>query len=712
LVHPDRLRTPLRREGPRGSGRWTAITWDEALEAIAAPLRQLRLEGHPERFVVLERGDSPLTRLWLDRAMRAYGSPNLVLDGTNETWRAAWAYVAGASHPPAADLAHSDFILSVGHELFETDGHPVWQSKVWGRLRAPAVARPTVLAYVGTRVSPTAARADLRTAVRPGQEATLVLGLVHILIMENLIDRPFLERWTSGHREPAAGPGVQGPGFESFVRRRYTPEEVSRRTGVPVSEIFRLGRAYGAARRPIALVGPSLLRGEDGLAVAMAVVALNLAVGSVGRAGGYVSGGGAPLALPVPTSPDEVARRGLASPRIDGAASATLGAIAHSPGRLIENLASGKPYPAGVLIVHGTNPLHEWAGGRTLEQAFANVGLVATTCRVLDETAFSADLVLPETSYLESWGMLPSPSLLPIDYVGLQQPAVDPLYHSRSFEDAWFALARRVGGPVAAAVPAGTYAQWLPEAARGLLEAGRGTLAGSEFQGRIADFMESRGWKVAGPGTPAAFWEALRQSGAWVDVPRSERSPADVLGAGVERFGFWPAALLGEAARLAGAPVPAEVIYTGHEAPAGGATDLDAGAGAFSLRLLLFDTNTMWGGRTALTPLMLEMTGHREDIAWDSWVEIHPDTAKRLRVESGDRVRVDSPAGSLVTRARLAQVVPTDAVAMLRGLGHRHFGRFASGVGANPLSLVPAGVDRWTGAAVTAVRVRIAPAPA
>jgi anaerobic selenocysteine-containing dehydrogenase len=195
-----------------------------------------------------------------------------------------------------------------------------------------------------------------------------------------------------------------------------------------------------------------------------------------------------------------------------------------------------------------------------------------------------------------------------------------------------------------------------------------------------------------------------------VDFPRAERSPAELLGPGTERFSFWPDALLRDVRRLAGSPVPDAAIYTGRD----GATGEDGLAGtaadAFPLRLMLFDTNTLWAGRTALTPLMLEMTGHRQDLAWDSWVEIHPETAARLRIGEGDRVRLESPAGALVARAHLGPVVPLDVVAMPRGLGHSHYGRFASGVGANPLALVAARPDPWTGATVLSARVRIAPA--
>lgn len=709
LVHPDRVRTPLRRAGPRGSGRWTAISWDQAIEEMATSLRRLREEARPEAFAVLERGDSPLTRFWLERGLRAYGSPNLILDEAQETWRAAWAYTAGAARAPVADLTNTDFILSFGHELFETDGHPVWQSKAWGRLRAPAVPQPPTLVYVGPRLSPTAARADLRIAVHPGQEDVLALGLIHILITEDLINRSFLDLWTVGYRGQGQGQGSASTseGFESFVRHRFAPENVSRRTGIPVSQIFRLGRALGSARRPVALVGPTVLRGESGLETAMAVIALNLAVGSVGRAGGFVAGGSAPLALPAPRDADPVAQRGLRAPRLDGAGSETLSVVEQSPARLLSNLSSGRPYPLGVLLVHGVNPVHEWPGGGAIERALAGTGLVVVMARVPDETSSLADLILPEASSLETWNILPAPHGVPIDYAALQQPAVEPLYESRSFEDMWFELARRIGEPVAGSVPGGDYAEWLPEAAAGLFRAGRGTIAGSASEEDIATFMEARGWKVGGPRTEEAFWAAFRKSASWIDAPGAERTPREILGRGVKHFEFWSAQLLRDAAKLEGAPLAGQTIYTGvnralSERPPESTTDE-----AFPLRLLLFDVNTIWQGRTSLTPLMLEMTGFREDIAWDSWVEIHPETALRHGITQGDRVRLESPDGSLVTRARLAPVVPPDAVAMARGLGHRHFGRFARDVGANPVTLVSPVPDRWTGAAPFGARIRL-----
>lgn len=706
LVHPDRVRTPLRRDGPRGSGRWTPLSWDAALEQIAAPLRAARAAGRPQGFAVLERGDSSLTRFWLERVLRAYGSPNLVVDGTGETSRGAWAYVAGLARPPAPDLANSDFVLSFGHELLETDGHPVWQTKTWGRLRAPTAARRATAAYVGPRLSPTAIHADLSVAVHPGTENVLALGLVYILILEDLVDRPFLDRWTSGYHDRAEG---SGEGFEVYVRNRFGPEQVSRITGAPVSEIFRLGRAFGTARRPVALAGPGALAGPTGFATAMAVIALNLAVGSVGRSGGYVAAGDADLDLPPAQPPDDVARRGLASARVDGVGWATLPVVQQSPAGLAANLAAKRPYPLDVLLVHGVNPVHECPGGKTIEDALGSVGLVAVVGTVADETARVADLVLPETSSLEAWQIMPPTVGIPFDYAGLQQPVLPPLYESRAFEDIWFDLARRIGGPAAAAAPAGRFADWLPGAAAGLFRAGRGTIAGGPFHARIAGFMEERGWKAPGPGSAEAFWEEFQRAGSWVSAPRGEHSPAEILGDRRERFDFWPARLRAEAGRLTGAPVPDDAPYLGTgEAPAAGAAD----PALYPLRLLLFDTNSLWAGRAAMTPVLLEMSGFREDVGWDSWVEIHPETARRHRVEEGDRVRLESAAGSLFVRARIAPVVPPDAVAMPRGLGHHHFGRFANGVGVNPLALVSPVLDRWTGSAILGARVRVTRAQA
>ncbi|MEK7329425.1 MAG: molybdopterin-dependent oxidoreductase, partial [Candidatus Eisenbacteria bacterium] len=372
--------------------------------------------------------DSPLTRYWLERVLRAYGSPNLLVDATAEPWRSAWAYVAGAARQPAPDLADSDFVLSFGHELLETDGHPVWQTKTWGRLRAPTAARQATAGYVGSRLSPTAIHADLRVAVHPGTENVLALGLVSILILEDLVDRSFLERWTSGFHDRAEGSGED---FEAYVRNRFGPEEVSRITGAQVSEIFRLGRAFGTSRRPVALVGPGALPGPAGLATAMSVIALNLAVGSVGRSGGYVAAGDAPLDLQPPPPPDDVARRGLASARVDGAGWATLPVVQQSPAGLAANLAARRPYPLDVLLVHGVNPVHEWPGEKAVEEALGAVGLVAVMGTVADETARVADLILPETSFLEAWQILPPAGGIPLDYAGLQQPVLEPLYQSR-----------------------------------------------------------------------------------------------------------------------------------------------------------------------------------------------------------------------------------------------------------------------------------------
>ena len=691
MVHPDRLRTPMRRSGPRGSGQWTPIGWEDALEEIGARLRRLREAGRPEAFAVLERGDSALTRAWLDRVLEGYGTPNLILDGANEAWRSAWLSIAGIERPPAVDLPRSDFVLSFGHELFDTDGHPVWQSKAWGQLRAASVSHPAVLAFVGPRISPSAARADMRIAVRPGSEAALALGLLHVLIMEDLVNRPFLESWTEGFLAP--GPAAGREGLESLVRRDYSPEDVSRMTGAPVREILRLGRALGAAQRPVALAGSAVLHREDGLATASAIIALNLGIGAVGRVGGYVAAGNPPLTMPPPAPQDAVARRGRAAARVDGAGAGDATRTIHGPTSLIANLESGRPYPLEVLLVHGVNPVHEWPDPKAVARALEHVPLVVVTAGVPDETAAIADIILPEAGFLESWNLVSSALPMPFEHVAIQQPAVPPLYQARPFEDLWFALARRIGGPAAATVPAGSFGDWLPEAAAGLFQAGRGVVSTDAPEARIASFVETRGWKVAGAASREEFWRMLRESGSWIDSPEVAHAPEELLERGHAKFRVGPESTVRDS--------------NGSGRPGGDAGPRPAAAERYPLELLIFDTNTLWRGRTALTPLLLELTGAREDVAWDSWVEIHPETAGRLGIRAGERVQVESAAGSVAARARLAPVVPRDAVALPRGLGHRHFGRFANGVGAHAPTLLSPRSDPRTGATIFTTRVRV-----
>ncbi|MBW3654961.1 MAG: 4Fe-4S dicluster domain-containing protein, partial [Gemmatimonadetes bacterium] len=151
------------------------------------------------------------------------------------------------------------------------------------------------------------------------------------------------------------------------------------------------------------------------------------------------------------------------------------------------------------------------------------------------------------------------------------------------------------------------------------------------------------------------------------------------------------------------APAPAAVAPATYQAPRyEGPAD--------GLHLVVYPSSRFYDGRTANRPWLLELPDPVMKVSWDSWAELHPDTAKRLELEQGDEVAIASPHGSITTRIYVYPGVVRDTVAVQMGLGHDAFGQYTEGVGANPMKLLGATVDPSTGALLTAgVKVELRP---
>ncbi|MEK7475056.1 MAG: molybdopterin-dependent oxidoreductase [Candidatus Coatesbacteria bacterium] len=119
-----------------------------------------------------------------------------------------------------------------------------------------------------------------------------------------------------------------------------------------------------------------------------------------------------------------------------------------------------------------------------------------------------------------------------------------------------------------------------------------------------------------------------------------------------------------------------------------------ADARAFPLRLHTYVPLAFSGGSGAHLPYLLSMAGSELSEQWETWMEIHPQTAKELGIGHGARVRVQSAAGMVRARARLSEDVLPGVATLPIGLGHTAMGRWAAGVGANPIELIGSG-ESW-----------------
>ncbi|HEY4744597.1 MAG TPA: molybdopterin-dependent oxidoreductase, partial [Desulfuromonadaceae bacterium] len=190
LYHPDRIGQPLRRTGPRGSGEFRKISWEEGLGLLTGQLRTLKQEQAGDRLALVT---PPLAGTLAELAtafMGAFGSPHhLSFDLLGTDWlRAANRRSFGQGSLPFYDLAETRYLLNFGADFVEHHLSPVQYGYAFGRMRQ---GRDTVrghFTYCGGRMSLTAASADRWLPARPGSEGTLALGMARLILAEALFD--------------------------------------------------------------------------------------------------------------------------------------------------------------------------------------------------------------------------------------------------------------------------------------------------------------------------------------------------------------------------------------------------------------------------------------------------------------------------------------------------------------------------------------------
>ena len=356
LYDPDRVRGPLRASASAAPGNWTRISWDEAIsESSQARYARANGESHavacPRR--ALPRPHAPLVRRFLE----AYGSPN---DIDAESLCAGGEVVheltQGMRERLAYDWERTRYVLVFGAGFVESFLPTAMMLRVHGQMRSGRPGERAKIVQIEPRCGVSGARADEWVCIEPGTDGALALGIAHVLIREGLYDKSFVSEHVLGFTRWTDRSGRSHMGFKDLVMERYAPAEVSKTTGVSAARIERLAREFAAYGPSVAVFGRGAAAHTNGLYNGLAIHALNALVGSIGRKGGVLVQRRPPLAeWPAPER-DEIARRGLARPRVD-LRDDTPPMAASRMASLHEALESGRPYPVKALFLYYTNPL-------------------------------------------------------------------------------------------------------------------------------------------------------------------------------------------------------------------------------------------------------------------------------------------------------------------------------------------------------------------
>ncbi len=436
--YPERLLYPLQRVGARGEGLWKRITWDDAYEQIASRIRASIAAGHPER-VAIHQGRSRI-EAEISRFLDAIGTPVLLnhrsLCSSNK--RAANYVSLGETDWESIDAERCKYFLNFGSNFYEAHQGGL---HLVSRVIKARYDHGAKLVTFDVRLSNTAGRSDEWHQPFPGTEGAIALAMAHVIVRENQIDRAFIDQFVQ-------------PGLETIRAwlAPCTPAWAAKLSGISAADITRLALEF-ARQRPAVAAFTNRGAGAhyNGFNAERAVVMLNALVGSVGKPGGYCYGleeklSPARYPQPSPIPPKPAIRTDLEDPPEWPLANRwqkmKVGQV------VFDYLRQGRAKLDVYLSYTIAAPM-TWPEGRsTTVDVLKDEKLIpfhACSDVVYSEMAHYADLILPDATYLERWGMDIRNNMELQHFVTLRQPLVTPPAQATSFADSLFEIGRRLG---------------------------------------------------------------------------------------------------------------------------------------------------------------------------------------------------------------------------------------------------------------------------
>lgn len=411
-----RVLQPLRRVGRKGAGRFEPVSWDAALDDIATRLRDIARRD-PQRILPYSYAG---TMGWVQgegmasRFFHKLGASLLDRTICSSAGMAGMTYTLGAAVGMDVErYVDSKLILIWGSNSIASNLH-FWSFAQEARRRG------ATLVAIDPYRSDTAARCDRHVAPWPGTDAALALGMMNVLIAEDLLDHDYIARYTLG--------------FDALAERasRYPPERVASICGVGADQVRELARLYGSTKPAAIRLNYGVQRVRGGANAVRAIVSLPALVGAWRD-----PAGGALLSVSgmLPLTPDRHTRPDL-MPGWPDRRPRTINMV-----RIGEALLGADP-PVEALVVYNSNPVAVAPDSERVVAGFSREDLFTVVLEQFrTDTADYADYLLPATTQLEHFDVHRTYGHT---YLLANNPAIAPLGEARPNADVFRALAARM----------------------------------------------------------------------------------------------------------------------------------------------------------------------------------------------------------------------------------------------------------------------------
>jgi len=426
VYHPDRLKYPLKQVSDRGTGDFVRISWDEALDTIVSKLQKIKTEYGAES-VVFYVAYTKEPRPYFRRMTHAFGSPNYCTE-TSSCFSSGWLAASLNFGQDYGSLLLNSTLIDPA-----TKCHLIWSSSVinpspglWQDY-LDAQQRGMKFIVVDPRRTQIASMADVFLQLRPGTDGALALGLMNVIINEQLYDKEFVEKWTVGFDD-----------LKKLVQD-YPPEKVEQITCVPANKVRETAILF-ATRKPakIRTSPAATLHHYNGVQTTRAIFLLSALTGNFEVPGGNRKSADAP-----PINDISLKERVANLPPGLGADRFPLftGMFEEMQSNVIaDRIESGYPYPIKALFAAGLN-LQFFPNYNRLVENLKKLDMIVDADYFRTPATQLADIVLPISSWLERHILVTRPP----GPIRLIEPAIEPVGESWPEWKIFSELAKRLG---------------------------------------------------------------------------------------------------------------------------------------------------------------------------------------------------------------------------------------------------------------------------
>jgi anaerobic selenocysteine-containing dehydrogenase len=711
----------MKRTNPeKGRGidpKFVPITWDEALDIIADKMMELRKNNEPEKLMYMRGRYSPVsTELLYGTLPKIWGTPNYFSHSAicAEAEKMGPGYTQGYFGYRDYDMAKTNCLVIWGCDPLSSNRQVPNTINKFGDI----FDRGTVIA-VDPRLSTSAAKATEWLPIKPGEDGALAAALAHVIMTDGKWSKEFVGDFKDGKNLFKAGKTVDEAAFieketHGVVKwwnlelKDKTPAWAAKKTLIPKEQIIRAARTMSKAGSSCAVyMGPGVAMTPRGTYAAMAVYALNGILGSIETEGGVFPGSGAPVEkYPKPDAfIDEMAKHHGHGKKIDGRGAkdmpAILGGIEKKKDKdgnevesakinvVTNNVANGllkDPGAVKVFLSTWSNFVFSCTGAERWEKAMARMPFFVHMVTNASEMTQYADIVLPATfAPAEKLSIITNMANLH-GHMSIQQQVIKPLWQAKPEEtEVMWLLAEKLKAKGFANLY--DYYASLEDP-----ETKKKPTTAAEFAEISAKIASQKVWngKEKMKGDQLNGWEDFKKKGIY----NSETYPYKKSWGGKfktvsHKFEFYSETLkktltvfaakhktsIDDILKSSGYEAQGELVFMPHyESPKRHGSDKE-----YPFTFIDHKSRLNREGRSQNTTWYHEFKKvDVGDVSWDDVAKINPSDAKKLGIRNGDTIRLTSPTGAIVTKARLWEGVRPGTVAKCFGQGHWAYGRVAA----------------------------------